>query len=407
MKIKSLKAKQILNSRDEPTLEVELKTDKGSFKASVPAGVSRGKYEAVSAPAEQAIKNVNEIIRTALVGKNFTSQQELDQFLINLDHTANKSELGANAILAVSIAFARALAKEAGLPLFQCLGVGHLNIEIKMPRPCFNLLEGGAHTEGGARSKNKLSIQEFMVAPDLGSFEKNLEAGERIFKSLGRVLEKQFAKKPAKGDEGGFGLAIEQIEQAFALLRESMEQVELAESAAIGLDVAASQFFEGGKYLFENQQLTAEELSDFYQALITAHNILFIEDPFDQEDWLAWQSLVKTIRPLGPNAPLIVGDDLLVTNLARMKKAHAQEACTAMILKPNQIGTVSETLEAAKLAREYGWKIIVSHRGGETEDSFIADLAVGIGAEFIKSGAPEPKERMAKYKRLKEIEKTL
>ncbi len=400
MKVESLTAKTILNSKGKETVEVQLKTNKGFFVASVPAGISTGRYEAKNLPAKQAVLKIEKVIAPKLVGQEFEYQKQVDNILIGLAGK-QKAKIGANACLAVSIAVARALAKSKKLPLYQSFDIRYRTL---MPRPCFNVLEGGRHTKGD------LSIQEFMVVPNASSFKENLKAGKKVYKHLGVVLEKVFVNKQQAGDEGGFAPRINQTEQVFALLKQAVEEAQkagLKTKIELGLDVAASEFYKNNShYLFEGRKQSARELIAFYKTIIGEHPIIFIEDPFSQDDYSAWAVFKHQALKYWPKG-LIVGDDLLVTNVGRIEKAQKAGLCNAMILKPNQIGTVTEALQAAKLAKEYGWKIIVSHRGGETEDDFIADLAVGIGADFIKSGAPEPKERLAKYKRLVKIEKQL
>lgn len=411
--IKSLKAKIILNSQEQETVEVQLETESGCFVASVPTGISTGKYEAKNLSAKKAVEKVKEIEKSLLNEDGprsvFTDQKQVDDILIKLAGK-QKAKIGANTCLAVSIVMARALAKSAKLPLYlwinQCYGVGHLNIgkKKKMPRPCFNVLEGGRHT------KSDLSIQEFMVVPKGKTFKENLKAGREIYQYLGKVLEDVFGEEQEIGDEGGFAPYINQTEEVFSLLKQAVEEAQkagLKTKIELGLDVAASEFYKSNShYFFEGQKQSARELMVFYKTILSEHPIVFIEDPFDQNDFSAWAIFKRQALKYWKKG-LIVGDDLLVTNTQRMKKAKVKDLCNAMILKPNQIGTITETLAAAKLAKEYGWKIIVSHRGGETEDDFIADLAVAIGADFIKAGAPEPKERMAKYNRLLKIEKEL
>ena len=392
MLIKKITARKILNSREELTIEVIIKTKRGSFSASVPSGVSTGKYEAKSLSAEQAKQNIEKIIGPALIGKTFTDQRQLDQFLIQIDGTLNKSRLGANAILAVSIACYRA--QNLGRPALPLVA----GRRASYPRLCFNVLEGGVHT------KNGLSIQEFMVAPDCGSVKANLKSGKKIFKVLGRILQKQFGSQGiAKGDEGGFSPPIETTTEALDYLMSAINKAGFKGKTQISLDVAGSEFYQDSQYNFEGKLRTAQEITEIYQNIFAKYPILFIEDPFDQDDSQAWKELVSHASQFG--SPIIVGDDLTTTNLIRIQQARENRLCNAVVIKPNQIGTVSEAIKAAKLAKNFGWKIMVSHRGGETMDSFIADLAVLVQADFFKAGAPQPKERMVKYKRLVELYK--
>ena len=387
--IKSIKAKEILDSRKNPTVEVELRTDKGVFKASVPSGASRGKYEAVELRdkkrayrgmgVSKAVKNINSVIAPKLEGKDETEQKQIDALMIKLDGTKNKSKLGANAILPVSMAVCRAGARSKDLPLYQYINK-FFKGSIKIPRPCFNILNGGAH------ANNNLDVQEFMVVLDKGSFSKNFQAGKDIYHNLKNILNKEIGKKGIViGDEGGFAPSISDARQALDFIMEAAKGYDVK----IGLDCAASEI-EKGMYHIE-----------FYQGLVRDYPIIFFEDPFAEDDWESFRNITEELNVI------IVGDDLLSTNIKRIKQAKAKEACNGAIIKINQIGTITETFEAISLAKSYGWKIIVSHRSGETTDSFIADLAVGSGAEFIKSGAPYKKERLAKYNRLLKIEKEL
>jgi len=407
--IKSVKAREILDSRGNPTVEVELKTEEKSFIASVPSGASTGKYEAKELRDKgderyngkgvlKAVKNVNEIIAPNLVGKNPEDQEEIDKLMIDLDGTEDKSNLGANTILPVSIAICRAGASAKNLPLYkyitQIFNLGYkLQVtSYKIPLPCFNIINGGAH------AGNDLDIQEFMIIPQEDSFSQNLQAGSEIYHNLKEILEKNLGEETVNiGDEGGFAPPISRAEEALDFVSRSFKDYK---NTKIGLDCAATQFYKNENYNLEDKNLSSKELSKFYQDLINKYPIIFIEDPFAEDDWQSWKELSTELV-------LIVGDDLLSTNIKRMKQAQEKSACNGLILKPNQIGTITEALEAAKLAKSYGWKIIVSHRSGETKDDFIADLAVGIAADFIKSGAPARGERMAKYNRLLKIEEEI
>ncbi len=413
--IQSIKAKKILNSKGESTVEVEVETKNGAFRASVPSGGSVGLYEAKEISAKQAIKNIKEIIAPKLKGMEIKSQKQVDDILIGLDGAQDKSKLGANAILAVSIACCRALAKAKDLPLYQ-----HINVIsqtnrffpigknlLVLPRPCFNILEGGAH------AGNKLDIQEFMIVPKMESFKENLSVGIEVYNTLGEILKKKFGSKIEIGQEGGFAPSVGNAKKALDFIIQAIEKAGRKGQVEIGLDAAASEF-----------SYKTEELLKLYEDLIKEYPILFLEDPFSQDDWNGFQKCVKFLRSQKfdtktqryrirrssdfvtekTNEVFVVGDDLTATNMKRMAMAKEKNACNAIILKPNQIGSVSEAIEAGKLAKSFGWKIIVSHRSGETMDDFIADLAVGINADFIKSGAPAPKERMEKYSRLLEIE---
>jgi len=412
-KIKSIKAREILDSRGNPTVEVELETDFGIFRASVPSGASKGKYEAVELRdggkryngkgVLKAVRNVNKIIAPKLKGKDVTKQEEIDKLMIKLDGKKNKSHLGANAILPVSVAVCRAGAFAKNLPLWkhvnQMMEIGSPSI----PQACFNIIEGGAH------AGNDLDFQEFMIVPHTrpkggySSFSDNLRVASEIYHQLKEILEKKFGQLAANlGDEGGFAPPIRFPQEAIELILEAAKKLNY--EIKIILDVAASQFFKNGKYRMKIGVFSREGLMRYYEKLIKNYPILGLEDPFAEDDLEAWQIANGKLQMANL---LIVGDDLTVTNPRRIKMAKEKETCNSIILKINQIGTITEALEAAKLAKSFGWKIIVSHRSGETNDDFISDLAVGIGADFIKAGAPARGERVAKYNRLLKIEEEL
>ncbi|MEK7664902.1 MAG: phosphopyruvate hydratase [Patescibacteria group bacterium] len=401
VKIKSIKAREIKDSRGNPAVEVKLETEKGIFFASVPSGASKGKNEALELRDEdgkgikKALENINKAIAPALKNKNPENQGEIDKIMIDLDGTENKSRLGANSILAVSIVVCRAGAVAKKVPLYHHISEFcevRPRKNFKMPMAMFNILEGGAHAD------NELDIQEFMIVPQKETFIENLVICNKIFQNLKNIIEKNFGNVEL-GDEGGYAPKISKTEQALFLLKNAIG----AEDCKIAIDAAASQFFKGGKYNIEGKELTKPELLYFYEDLIKRFSIISIEDPFAEEDWQGFQFIM---RQLGQKI-LAIGDDLTTTNIKRIKEAHNKNACNSVILKPNQVGTVSETIEASKLAKSFNWKTIVSHRAGETMDSFIADLAVGLNADFIKSGSPIKEERMVKYNRLLEIEKEL
>ncbi len=396
-KIKDIIAREIKDSRGNPTVEVELETEKGSFVASVPSGASTGENEALELRdadgkgVTTAIKNINEIIAPKLNGKDVVNQKEIDDLMISLDGTENKSRLGANAILAVSMAVCRAGAGSKKVSLYKHISELSLQkIEI-LPLPMFNILEGGAHVH----SENHLDIQEFIVIPQNKSFSENLVSCNKIFQNLESLIKKNYGTVEL-GDEGGFAPQISKTDQALYLLKNAIGEGPVK----IALDCAASQFYKGGKYAIEGRELTRAELLEFYDGLVDNFPIISIEDPYSEEDWPGFESIV---RQLGKNI-IIVGDDLTTTNIKRIKDAHNKLACNGVILKLNQIGTVSETIDAGNLAKSFGWKTIVSHRSGETMDDFIADLSVGLQADFLKAGSPAKPERMAKYQRLLEIE---
>ncbi len=423
-KIKNIIAREIKDSRGNPTIEVKLETEKGVFIASVPSGASTGKNEALELRDEDgkgvftAIKNVNEIIAPKLKGKNPESQQEIDKIMIELDGTENKSKLGANAILAVSMAVCRAGAGSKKIPLYKHIAslrggdsrrsnlktdeiASHsLAMTAKIPLAMFNILEGGAH------AKNGLDIQEFMIVPQKETFAENLVICNKVFNNLKENVEKNY-DKTEMGDEGGFAPQISKTEQALFLLKNAIGE----NDCKIAIDCAASQFFAGGKYKIDGQELTETGLLEFYAGVIKSFPVISIEDPFHEDDWNGWKDIIRSFHIYAPMREcediIVVGDDLTTTNIKRIKEAHNKNGCNGVILKPNQIGTVSETIEASNLAKSFGWKTIVSHRSGETMDDFIADLSVGLSTDFIKSGSPAKKERMVKYKRLLNIEQEL
>ena len=396
-KIKSIKAVEISDSRGMPTVELKLETDFGFFRASVPSGVSTGKYEAVELRddgkgVKKAIENIEKIIAPVLEKEDLTDQKRVDEILINLDGTKNKSRLGANAILPISIAVCRALAKARSISLYHYVSeLAEARPPQRLPKPSFNMIEGGKHAD------SKLAFQEFMVMPQSGNFKENLEIGKRIYGKLKKILKKKF-KKMGLSSEGAFAAPVN-VYEAMDLIAEAGR----GENFKIAIDAAASSFYENGRYKFERKTISKEEIIEIYQDLASRYPIISIEDPFFEEDFDGFAELKGKIG----ESIIILGDDITVSNIERIKLAQEKNACNGLILKPNQIGTVTETIEAAKLAKSFSWKIMVSNRGGETEDDFIADLAVGVGADFIKSGAPFPKERMAKYDRLVKIEEEI
>jgi enolase len=402
--IKSIKAREILDSKGVPTVEVILVTNQGNFGASVPSGVSTGKYEAIELRdkdgrgVKTAISNIEKNITPDLVNKDLRSQKEVDDLLLKLDGTKNKSHLGANAILPVSIAACRAIAFAQKIPVYHYIAELAKRSEKKIPKPSFNMIEGGKHAE------NHLAFQEFMVIPQKDSFADNLHMGKEIYKKLKEILTEKYGRNNISlSKEGAFTAPIIKISEALDFILLAAEKSGFLNNIKIAIDAAASSFYEDGLYSIDGKIVSTKELSEFYKNLIKDYPILSIEDVFSEEEFKAFSILKNEI---GKDV-IIIGDDLLVSNVERIKIAQKDKSCSGLLLKPNQIGTVSETIEAANLAKSYGWKIMVSNRAGETKDSFIADLAVGVEAEFIKSGAPYPKERMAKYNRLLEIEKEI
>ena len=402
-KIKEIIAKEIKDSRGKPTVEVHVTTDKGTFIASCPSGASTGANEALELRDDdkrgvsKAIANVNDIIAPKLIGKDPSHQKELDELMIKLDGTPNKSKLGANAILPVSMAICRAGATAKKIPLYQHIAeMTDLNpseARPRMPLPSFNILNGGGH------AKNELEIQEFMIVPQKKTFAENLVLGSNVFNKLTELL-KERGDLPEMGDEGGYAPQISTAEQALFLIKSAIGG---HDDVKIALDCAASEFYRDGKYEPQiGKQFSRSEMVDFYKDLASRFPIISIEDPFAETDWEGFKE-IKTALP----GVTIIGDDLTTTNIKIIKEAESKKACNGIIIKLNQIGTVWETIEAVALAKSYGWKIMVSHRSGETMDNFIADFAVGVGADFIKSGAYTKPERIVKYDRLLAIEQEL
>jgi len=406
--IDSIKAREILDSRGNPTIEVDLITDQGLFRASVPSGASKGKYEAVEIRdggkryhgkgVRIAVKNVNEIIGPKLKGKDPTKQREIDNLMIKLDGTKNKSKLGGNSILGVSMAVCRAGAKAKNLSLWQYISkLSRFDIN-NFPMPAFNIINGGLH------AGNELDFQEFMVVPQVKPFSKALEMASEIYQELKNIIKEKYIDLAINvGDEGGFVPPVRVPEEAIELILRAAKNLGYQNKIEIILDIAASQFYAKGTYKMKIGAFTKQGLLNYYSTLIKKYPILGLEDPFGEEDWEGWKILTSKFKAQSSKL-LIIGDDLLATNIGRIKEAQRKKACNGIILKPNQVGTITETLEAAKLAKSFGWKIMVSHRSGETCDDFIADFAVGISADFIKAGAPARGERVAKYNRLLRIE---
>lgn len=410
-KILAIKARQILDSRGNPTLEVDVLTKEGVSRASVPSGASTGKHEALELRDNKkdffgksvmnAVKNTEKISKK-LIGIDCANQEYIDKSLIEMDGTENKSKLGANAILGISMAVCRAGALSKGIKLYEHIKeiaeLENAELEKKMilPRPFFNIINGGMH------AGNHLQIQEYMVVPNEKKFSDNLKAGSEIYHELKEIIKNRYGKLSINvGDEGGFAPNIDNPEEPIELILEAAKK--RGYKINISMDAAASNFFKNGKYYFDGEQLTAAELSDFYSDLCKKYPINSIEDPFAEDSFDDFASFTKKMK----NKLQIVGDDLLVTNTQRIQKAIVWSACNALLLKINQIGTITEAVDAAKLAYGASWNVMVSHRSGETEDSFIADLAVGLGCGQIKSGAPCRGERIAKYNQLLRIEEEM
>ncbi len=413
VKIRKVNAIEILDSRDNPTIEVSCELQNGILeKASVPSGASTGIHEAHELRdgdmsrynglgVLQAMNNVNIEINEFLQDKEF-DQKSLDESLIKLDGTENKSRLGANAILGVSLAFARAYAKEQKVELYEYLGRLVGNKDFKLPQPMLNIMNGGKHADSG------LDFQEFTIAPiGFDSFHRKIQAGTEIISALKKILENK-GYAISVGDEGGFAPKLNSNEEVFEILEEAIKNAGYSfEQIKIGIDAAASSFYKDGMYRLKiagvQENKTNTEMIDWYEKLVSKYPIIFIEDGLAQDDWEGFAELNKRLG----NKIKIVGDDLTVTNVERIKMAIEKKAVNSVLIKLNQIGTLTETLEAIKLTKEQGWIPFISHRSGETEDTFIADLAVGTTCEYIKAGSLIRGERVVKYNRLMEIENIL
>ncbi|KAI9204371.1 Enolase, C-terminal TIM barrel domain-containing protein [Polychytrium aggregatum] len=419
MTLSKIHARQIFDSRGNPTVEVEVTTTRGVFRAAVPSGASTGIHEAlelrdgdkgsyVGKGVLKAVANVNNIIAPALVAANIdvSDQGKVDDFLLNLDGTPNKSKLGANAILGVSLAVARAGAAKKGVPLYQHIAdLAGKKDPFILPVPAFNVINGGSH------AGNKLAMQEFMILPTgAANFAEAMKIGSEVYHHLKTVIKKKYGVDATNvGDEGGFAPNIQDNREGLDLLIEAIAAAGYTGKVQIGMDVAASEFYKDGLYDldFKNPDsdqskfITGEQLSDLYRSFIKDYPIVSIEDPFDQDDWASYAALTSSV------SIQIVGDDLTVTNPLRIQTAIEKKACNALLLKVNQIGTVTESIKAALLSQSDGWGVMCSHRSGETEDTFIADLVVGLKTGQIKTGAPCRSERLAKYNQLLRIEEEL
>ena len=405
-KIKNIYAREILDSRGNPTVEVELTLESGiKAVASVPSGASTGKNEALELRDNDKnryhgkgvlkdINNVNNIIKPLLIGKDSLNQEEIDRIMLEKDGTENKEVLGANAILGVSLANLKAAAKYKGLELYEYLGK-----EYSMPRCMMNILNGGVH------ASNNLDFQEFMIVPNKEEYHENLRMGSEVFNTLKNVL-KERNLLCGVGDEGGFAPQINDAKEALELIKEAITKsgYELGKDINIALDVAASEFYneEEDIYLLEGVKYTKEELVSYYQSLVDKYHIISIEDGMAEEDYEGWKLLTSKLSNIQ-----LVGDDLFVTNKKLLQKGIDMHIANAILIKPNQIGTVTETLETIKLARDNNYKTIISHRSGETEDNYISDFAVGLNLGQIKTGSMSRGERLSKYNRLLRIEEQI
>ncbi|AMO88217.1 phosphopyruvate hydratase [Corynebacterium sp. HMSC06D04] len=400
-------AREILDSRGNPTVEAEVFLDDGARGvAGVPSGASTGVHEAhelrdggdryLGKGVLKAVENINEEIVDEIAGFEADDQRLLDQALIALDGTENKSRLGANAILGVSIATAKAAAESAGLPLYRYIGGPNAHV---LPVPMMNIVNGGAHADSG------VDVQEFMIAPiGAESFAEALRMGAEVYHSLKSVIKSK-GLSTGLGDEGGFAPEAESTKAALDLIVEAIKKAgfEPGKDIALALDVASSEFFKDGKYHFEGGEHTAEEMAKVYEELISEYPIVSIEDPLQEDDWEGYTKLTETIG----DKVQIVGDDFFVTNPARLAEGIEKKAANALLVKVNQIGTLTETFDAVELAHRNGYRTMMSHRSGETEDTTIADLAVALNCGQIKTGAPARSERVAKYNQLLRIEQEL
>lgn len=406
MKIKDIKAREILDSRGNPTVEVDVILENGIIgRAAVPSGASTGEREALEMRdggerylgkgVLNAVKNVNGPLRNLVIGMDAENQKEIDEAMIKLDGTETKSKYGANAILGISMAALKATAIEKGKPLYKYIGNG-----TKLPRPMMNIINGGAHAD------NKLDFQEYMIIPMRDSVKERIRVGSEVFHYLKKVLnEKKLST--GVGDEGGFAPDLDSNTEGFELIMEAIKKAGYipGKDVNLAIDVAASEFYENGKYNLkgEGKILTTDELIAYYEELITKYPIISIEDPVDENDWEGFQ---KITQKLGDKIQL-VGDDLFVTNKKYLQKGIDMHAGNAILIKVNQIGTITETIETIELAKKAGYKTIISHRSGETEDTTIADLSVGLNLGQIKTGSMSRTDRICKYNQLLRIEEEI
>ncbi len=401
-------AREILDSRGNPTVEVEVVLDSGATgRAAVPSGASTGEREALELRDDDksryhgkgvlnAVRNVNEVIGPEIIGMYSEEQVQIDRYLCEMDGTDNKSRLGANAILGVSLAVCKATAEELGIPLYRYIGGVNASV---LPVPLMNILNGGAHAD------NNLDIQEFMIVPaGFDRFSEALRAGSEVFWSLKRLLKSK-GLNTSVGDEGGFAPDLKTNKEALELILEAIRQAgyEPGQDVFLALDVAASELYQDGKYSFEGKTVTSEEMVRYYENLINEFPIVSIEDGLGEKDWQGWKALTEA---LGRKVQL-VGDDIFVTNTSIFKEGIKQSIANSILIKLNQIGTLTETLEAIEMAERASYTAVISHRSGETEDTTIADLAVACNTGFIKTGSLARSERIAKYNRLLRIEEEL
>lgn len=409
--IQSVHARQILDSRGNPTVEVDIRTENGYLgRAAVPSGASTGKHEAVELRDDdksvyvgkgvlKAVENVNDIIFPELIGCSVFEQNLIDKIMLELDGTPNKSKLGANAILGVSLAVAKAAAQEAGLPLYRYVGGTNANT---LPVPMMNILNGGSHAD------NSIDFQEFMILPaKADTFSESLRMGVEVFHTLKTVLKSK-GYSTNVGDEGGFAPNIKSNEEAIEVVLQAIEKAgyKPGEDIFIAMDAAVSEFYENGLYHFkksDGRKLSSDEMADYWTQWVAKYPIISIEDGMDEDDWTGWKTLTESI---GKKCQL-VGDDLFVTNVTRLQQGIESQIANAVLVKVNQIGSLTETIDTVNLAKRNSYKTIMSHRSGETEDSTIADLAVALNTGQIKTGSASRSDRMAKYNQLLRIEEEL
>jgi enolase len=405
--IEFIGAREILDSRGNPTVEVEVILDDGSEgRAAVPSGASTGAFEAVELRdgdaryggkgVSKAVLGVIDVLGPELIGSEASEQRLVDETMLDLDGTDNKSKIGANAILGVSLAVAHAAANSAELPLYRYVGGPNAHV---LPVPMMNIVNGGAHAD------SDVDVQEFMIAPiGAATFREALEMGATVYHALKSVLKKQ-GLSTGLGDEGGFAPNLPQNVAALELISTAVQTAGLAlgTDVALALDVASTEFFDGGTYTFEGKKLSADEMTGIYEQWVTDFPIVSIEDPLAEDDWAGWSALMRKIG----DRIQVVGDDLFVTNVSRLQRGIDEKAASALLVKVNQIGSLTETLDAVELAHRAGLRCMMSHRSGETEDTTIADLAVATNCGQIKSGAPARTDRVAKYNQLLRIEEDL
>lgn len=416
--VEKIKARQVYDSRGNPTVEVQAESGNAIVTAIVPSGASTGVHEALELRdntkdffgkgVSKAVSNVNKIIAKKIISMDASDQQAIDNALIELDGTKSKSKLGANAILGVSMACCRLAAQARCRPLYEHIAhIAELNktnqtVKVRkvcMPVPCLNIINGGVH------AGNSLDIQEYMIVPaGAKSFSDAMQMASETYHQLKGAISKKYGKNATNvGDEGGFAPPLSRPDEPLELISDAIEEAGYKNKIHIALDAASSEFFKNGKYAIQGKSVTYHDLTEMYSDMMRKYPIISIEDPFAQDHIEAWAEFTKKFG----KKVQIVGDDFLVTNKDRIKQAAKYNACNALLLKLNQIGTVSESISAARLSSSYDWNVMVSHRSGETEDSFIADFAAGLGCKQIKAGAPARSERLAKYNQLLRIEEAL